>query len=507
MIKPQPEKNSRRTLPPAGQKALVVLLGLFFALLSMEAALRLGGFIYGASQERRNRIAIGRGGYRIMCLGESTTAGGEDMWPALLEKILARRYPAARFNVINKGVPGYNTSEIMQELEGNLNEVRPDLVIAMMGMNDDSVRYYEGIADADSPLFRHFRLYKLFRILCNKDKAVRPRPIMPSDPGPESHATGPADPYIFFQDRTLNIALYEESLRKNIERDPEDVTSLYVLGKYWTTGAEFQRHDRALSKKGEELLLRAARLAPKNSFVSGTLGRYYLRDCNDPGRGLSLLEKAARLNPTGENWQILGLAYKDRGMDDKAETALLKAILPGSPLAMQQVAVFELSWLYIKRKKFPKAEELLQQARARDPQNVKISRALAGLYEESGRPDLARKHAAKLSALRGMFTYRTRVNFRELRRTLGERGMRLAVMQYPMCGLEPLKELFDDPADIIFIDNERAFKKAVKEKGYAYYFKDMFAGNFGHCTRAGNELIARNAADALSVEIGSIQGE
>lgn len=506
MIKPQPEKNSRRTLPPAGQKALVVLLGLFFALLSMEAALRLGGFIYGASQERRNRLAIGRGGYRIMCLGESTTAGGEDMWPSLLEKIFVRRYPAARFSVINKGVPGFNTSEIMQELEGNLDEVRPDLVIAMMGMNDDSVRYYEGIAGADSPLFRHLRLYKLFRILCNKDKAVRPRP-MPPGSGPDSPATGPEDPYMHFQDRTLNIALYEESLRKKIERDPEDVTSLYVLGKYWTTGAEFQHHDRGLMKKGEELLLRAARLAPKNSFVFATLGMHYLLDGNDPGRGLSLLEKAARLNPTGENWQILGLAYKDHGMADKAEAALLKAIVPGSPLAMQQVAVFELSWLYIKRKKFSKAEELLQQALTRDPHSVKITRVLAGLYEESGRPDLARKYAAELSAAGGMFTYRTRVNFGELRRILGERGMRLAVMQYPMCGLEPLKELFDDPADIIFIDNERAFKKAVKEKGYAYYFKDMFAGNFGHCTRAGNELIARNAADALSGEIGSIQGQ
>jgi len=85
--------------------------------------------------------------------------------------------------------------------------------------------------------------------------------------------------------------------------------------------------------------------------------------------------------------------------------------------------------------------------------------------------------------------------------------VRLAIMQYPMCDLEPLMKLFDDPVDIIFIDNERTFRKAVKEKGYTYYFQDMFAGNFGHCTGPGNALIARDAAAALSAYLGRVTGK
>ena len=75
-----PAKESAQLFPgsPAGQKVLVLLVGVLFALLSAEAALRLGGFISRHAQAHRNRISLGRSGCRIMCLGESTTAGGEE---------------------------------------------------------------------------------------------------------------------------------------------------------------------------------------------------------------------------------------------------------------------------------------------------------------------------------------------------------------------------------------------------------------------------------------------
>ena len=55
-----------------------------------ELGLRLGGVVFLSLQEYRNvRSIMGKGEYRIMCIGESTTAfGGEDSYPAQLEKIL-----------------------------------------------------------------------------------------------------------------------------------------------------------------------------------------------------------------------------------------------------------------------------------------------------------------------------------------------------------------------------------------------------------------------------------
>ena len=490
---------------PAGQKLLALLLGVFCALLAAEAALRLGGSLFRAVQEKRNRISIGREGCRILCLGESTTAGGEGAWPALLEGILSGRYPAARFSVINKAVPGYNTTEIVRELDKNLEEVRPGLVIAMMGVNDGFGRYYEGISDTGSMLFRHFRVYKLFRILLNRDKALRPRPGLPGA-GANLPAGGPADPYTPFQDRSRDIAQYAEALRRKIAGDPGDADSLYLLGRYWANGIGFQRRDRDLMKKGEALLLRAARLAPGNSFVFLTLGRHYSL-LGELQRGLPPLRKAAELNPSGENWYYLGQTYKNAGMYAEAERALLKAMAPAGAPGLRQEAVLELCWLYVSRGNFPAAEALLQKAHAGAPYNEKIIGALAGVYEAGGRHALAREYAARLTAARGMFTEQTRAAFSELRRALKARGIRLAVMQYPLCDPAPLRELLGETGDIIFIDNGPAFRKAVAEKGYAYYFQDMFAGNFGHCTAAGKELMARGAADALAPYLGRTASE
>ncbi|HBA61964.1 MAG TPA: hypothetical protein DCZ92_14350 [Elusimicrobia bacterium] len=485
---------------PAARKALALALGIIFALFSAEAALRLGGFFYRASQEKRNSLAVGREGYRIMCLGESTTAGGKGSWPFLLEDTLAKRYPALRFSVVNKGVPAVNTTDILRELEKNLDEVRPDLVIAMMGMNDGFVRYYEGVSDPGSPLFRHLRVYKLFKLLLNKEKAERPLPVRVA---PQvSRAPALMDPYGPYHDGTLDITRHEKELLQKIERDPRDAASLYLLGRYWVLHKSWRETGTDQSGKGKDLLLRAEKLEPNNSFVAWTLGMYYLLIRNDAGRGLPYLQKAAELNPTGENWTYLGRAYKFQGRREKAEAAMLRALAPENPLEVREEAILELSWMYIADKDYLKAEKLLQKARSLDPYNEKVSGALASLYTESGRPALAAGYAQKLSSTRALFTYKTRTNFRELRRILKERGIRLAVMQYPLCDPAPLKALFEEPGDIIFIANERTFRKAVNEKGYTYYFQDMFAGNFGHCTGAGNELIAANAADALAGYLG-----
>lgn len=61
--------------------------------------------------------------------------------------------------------------------------------------------------------------------------------------------------------------------------------------------------------------------------------------------------------------------------------------------------------------------------------------------------------------------------------------------------------MFSKDRDVVFVDNNSIFRRAVKKKGYAEYFTDMFAGDFGHCTRKGNELLARNIAEVILREV------
>ena len=64
----------------------------------------------------------------------------------------------------------------------------------------------------------------------------------------------------------------------------------------------------------------------------------------------------------------------------------------------------------------------------------------------------------------------------------------------------PLKKMFKDSNGIIFVDNEKIFKEALKNASFKEYFMDMFAGDFGHCTPKGNKLLAKNVANAILKE-------
>jgi hypothetical protein len=91
-------------------------------------------------------------------------------------------------------------------------------------------------------------------------------------------------------------------------------------------------------------------------------------------------------------------------------------------------------------------------------------------------------------------------NYQELKRILDKRGIKLVCLQYPVRSIEPLKKIFEDEKGVIFVDNERIFKDALKKTSYKEYFTDMFGGDFGHCTRKGNRLLAENIANVILKE-------
>src|SRR3989338_4125327 len=104
------------------QKILLVILGASLSIIIIEIGMRTAGFLYLSLQEHRNKISLDKkGAYRIMCLGESTTAyGGENSYPRQLEEILSQKIPDMRFSVINKGIPAIDTTHIVEDLRYSL---------------------------------------------------------------------------------------------------------------------------------------------------------------------------------------------------------------------------------------------------------------------------------------------------------------------------------------------------------------------------------------------------
>jgi lysophospholipase L1-like esterase len=84
-------------------------------------------------------VAKPKGVFRVVALGGSTTYGDqiarwEDAYPAQLEAMLRAR--GRHVEVINAGVPGYSSWEMLVAFEFRLLDLQPDLLIVYEGIND-----------------------------------------------------------------------------------------------------------------------------------------------------------------------------------------------------------------------------------------------------------------------------------------------------------------------------------------------------------------------------------
>jgi tetratricopeptide (TPR) repeat protein len=424
---------------PLQTRVALVFFGVFLFFILLETGLRLGGFVFLSFQDYHNRRALAKKDtYRILCLGESTTAC---QYPSFLEEILNQRHIGSTFSVIGRGLPGATTSIIVTQLESNLKTYAPDMVVVMMGINDRGGHIpYESVSVSRIALFlRSFRTYHLIRLLglhiASKADAL----------GSHSPARDQAVPS-------------EESLKKAIELNPGNSDAYIKLGVLYRIQGKFSQ--------AEELLKRAVELLPKDDRACVELGLLYKREGKFP-QAEELLKRAVELNPQNDRVCLkLGWFYEEIGKFPQAEK-LYKGIIKLVP--RRDSAYRALSVLY---------ERVDRPALARE------------YNEEANRLRLEQGNAVTIH------------NYRRLKEVLDKRGIRLVCVQYPMRSLEPLKSIFqNNDQGIFFVDNEKIFRDAVKRDGPGAYFTDMFAGDFGHCTHKGNRLLAENIAGVILREI------
>jgi lysophospholipase L1-like esterase len=117
------------------QRLGLVLFGLLITLLLVEIGLRLASQLV----DSRASEADGRRSRTILTLGDSHTYGvyfsAEESYPGRLEAQLAERAPG-RYQVINLGLPGMNSSEIATRLPDWLERYHPDIAIIGVGVSN-----------------------------------------------------------------------------------------------------------------------------------------------------------------------------------------------------------------------------------------------------------------------------------------------------------------------------------------------------------------------------------
>lgn len=517
------------------QKIALIVFGVFLCTVLLEAGLRLGGYIFLARQDQRNRISIRKkGAYRIMCLGESTTAsGGKDSFPRQLERILNQRDTGIAFSVINKGVPYIDTHVIVSQLQGNLARYEPDMLITMMGINDrsDTVPYEDMRPEGTTRSLTSFRTYKLARLLglhiVNKASQI----------GGKEEEDG-----ITFSPSELRVindlGEQEQILRRATEIDPKDERAYFELarwygdqGRYGEAAEVFReateiagerayvewgwyyiehgQYDRAASilevavETGEydsakDIFREAIELDPRNASAYFAMGWWH-KDQGEPEKAEEMFQRATRIDPENSRaYAELGWWYMDQGRYDEGKGLFGRAIEIDPRNAR---AYFGLGWWHKNQGDHDKGEEMLRTAGQISPRDDAAYVGLGWWYLHEGKYEEAEEMFRRATRLRlEYFNPMTRRNYQRLRQVVMKKGIRLVCVQYPLRSVEVLKKMVDNKEGIIFVDNERSFKTALKYARYDEYFTDKFAGDLGHCTPKGNRLLATTIADVILKE-------
>jgi len=467
------------------QKLGLILAGTVISILLLETILRLGGVLYLAVQEYRNKASVKeKGTYRIMCLGESTTAlGGDNAYPAQLERILNEKNKEIKFSVVNKGIPGTHSTAILSQLEENVNQYKPDMVVAMMGINDEG-RFtpYKDIPDLQMDTFlKHFKTFKLVRFIylnfavrfTGKDVDALKK-VMDTEQSEEEEEID---------------EVTEAILEKEIVSDPENEDAYFELGMLYQEGSD---HPRAV-----EMFENAIELDPQNAEFYLELADSYVK-MKDFKHGIEKLKETIALDPQGkleESYTLLGSVYNEQGKFEEAEEAYLKIVkLRPDSFDLH----FEAGNFYKSHAKLDQALAMYKKALELTDEKSTIYGALAAVYEDKGEYNLAKEYYKKANEIRlEGFNQETRHNYLELKEILDGKHIKLVAVQYPVRSVESLKKIFEGEEGITFVDNEKTFKDVLKKASYEKYFTDNFAGDFGHATYEGNRFLAENIAKAI----------
>lgn len=412
------------------------LLGFFLVFIFLESGLRITKHVFLFLQEHRNEARMfKKSAYRILCLGESTTAvGGEDSYPSQLENILNRSNTDVQFCVINKGMPAANSTVIVNLLEEYLVRYNPHMVIAMMGVNDllagQGNEFFSPVKKVT--FFTELKTYKLARILWLR--------ITKS---PDSLERYP---------RTYQEL--ENNHRKTIEMHPGDQKAYIYLGRCYMDDSQYNRAE-------------------------------------------TFFKKAIEINPANnEPYLNLGQCYRNQSRYDEAE-AMFKKALAIKPEDIN--GYIDLAWCYELQAKHEQAEELFRKIKLMSPKSEKIFGKLAVYHQEQGRYNLADEYFKIAARLRSVSQNpMTRTNYRRLKQLVTQKGIKLVCAQYPMRDAGPLKEMLKPyGAGVVIVDNEKVFKDALTKCKYREYFTDDFGGEFGHGTSLGNRILAENIANCV----------
>lgn len=471
----------------------LVLFGVVLALAAVEGGMRAAGSLIRLAQERRNQSTLRRKHeLRILCLGESTTAGTGryGRYPEVLEDLLNAQTLPGRVAVVNKGRSGADSEEIVTKLESDLDELTPDLVVVMMGINDagKTHSYRTILGPGAKHGYGSLRLYKLYRVL-RSTVGQAGSPVADEDP----------------------LVIGEGVAWARTSADVEEINSegnRPVSGDPYATGEVplevRERIDRQEDEIAERLLIDLLQANADLPAAHVELADLYTRIGQLDGAHRALLRGVAAVPESIALQAGLANSYAAQENLERAIERMrfvVESLLAPDDVGGQTHYRTALADFYERSGQYERAErELIGVVERLNPGDDVIYEKLIDFYEHRGQRELAAERREVQRRIRYEYLNpTTRERYEALRNELQARGIPLVAVQYPARRVEALERMLGDDPGVIYVDNG-SFRQLAEADGYEKYFYDRFAGDFGHLTELGNELLATNVARAIVEE-------
>ena len=478
------------------RKKILILFGLLLSFVIVEIGLRGAGYVFYRSNLRRNNASrdYAKRTVRILCVGDSFTAGlgasHDTSYPAHLDRVLRRNNPDMRFVVYNCGIPGQISSELSERLNKNLQRFMPDLLIVLVGVNDNPAgsNYWLFADIKDIGIKTYFlqkinyflsklRSYELLKtlVLNLRNKATPENKnfidVMKEKVGineqeiPELRDFGGLD---------LAKEQIEEALRVMKEDSSINEEGLIELVNLFI---DKRRYDLAKEQIGEVL-----RMNPGCERAYLCLLKLY-REEEKFDLGIQEADRIMRVNPNNSRAYVeLGRIHFRLGKKDPA--------------------MRESNWKL--------AEEYFKKALELNSKDGDLYYVLGDLYFESGKPDLAAEIAKRALEIfpddplfkDRLYSYTTPVMDRKTNEILQkmyrydlENIIKLArtqnteviLLNYPEVGyLDDIRKNLAGKYGIAFVDIFSAFNSLLE----IYEHSEIFSGDGHHCNSKGYEFMA-----------------
>lgn len=144
------------------KRILYIAAGIIILLLLVETGLRISDY-FSQSKITSLEAKIDKEEITILAVGDSFTNGvgaNKDFdYPSILQRIFDA-FGKKKYEVVNFGVEDANSTQILNELPDKINEIKPDIVLLLIGGANNW--NFSGYSIASSGFLSNIRIFKLF---------------------------------------------------------------------------------------------------------------------------------------------------------------------------------------------------------------------------------------------------------------------------------------------------------------------------------------------------------